>query len=57
MIACYVQPWWLQVPANAGFTLLAFTVGCSVFGFSHEWVLRDPRLEKPLFILDICVVS
>ncbi|CAN0416437.1 unnamed protein product [Pylaiella littoralis] len=57
MIACYVQPWWLQVPANIGFTLLAFAVGCSVFGFSHDWVSQDPRLEKPLFLLDICVVS
>ncbi|CAB1103865.1 unnamed protein product [Ectocarpus sp. CCAP 1310/34] len=57
MVASYVRPWWLQIMANAGFTFLAFVVGCGIFGHSHEWVLRDPNLEKPLFLLDVCVVS
>lgn len=57
VVASLVQPWWLQVLANAGLTLLAFYAGCSVFGHSHEWVLEDPALDKPLFLLDICVVS
>lgn len=56
-VAFHVRPWWLQVLANAGFTLVAFVVGFRIFGFSHAWVLRDPRLEKPLFVLDVCVVS
>lgn len=57
VVALNVQPWWLQILANAGFTLIAFVFGCRIFGFSHAWVLRDPRLEKPLFVLDVCVVS
>ena len=57
VVAFHVRPWWLQVLANAGFTLVAFVFGCRVFGFSHAWVLRDPSLEKPLWVLDVCVVS
>lgn len=57
VVAFHVRPWWLQVLTNAGFTLIAFVFGCRIFRFSHAWVLRDPRLEKPLFVLDICVVS
>lgn len=57
IIAYYIQPWWLQVLTSAGFTLVAFVFGCGIFGHSHEWVLRDPALEKPLFLLNVCVVS
>lgn len=57
VVAFHVQPLCLQVLANVGFTLIAFVFGCRIFGFSHEWVLRDPNLEKPLFVLDVCVVS
>lgn len=56
-MAFHIHPWWLQVMANAGFTLIAFVFGCGIFGHSHEWVLRDPALEKPLFLLNVCVVS
>lgn len=57
MMAYYIGLWWLQVLANTGFTLVAFVLGCGIFGHSHEWVLRDPSLEKPLFLLNLCVVS
>ncbi len=56
-MAYYIGLWWLQVLANTGFTLVAFVLGCGIFGHSHEWVLRDPSLEKPLFLLNLCVVS
>lgn len=57
LAATFIRPWWLQVPANVGLTLLAFVLGGRVFAFSHEWVLRDPRLEPPMWTLDACVVS
>lgn len=55
--AIFVTPWWLQVPTNLGLTMLAFVAGSRLFAFSHEWVLRDPRLEPPLWAINVCVVS
>lgn len=57
LTANYMKPWWVQVPTNVALSVLAFFLGGRVFGFSHEWVLRDPRLELPLWALDVCVIS
>lgn len=55
--AFYVTPWYLQVLVNAAFSFGAFALGKSILGGSHEWVIMDPKLDLPLFLLDICVVS
>lgn len=55
--AHYVEPWWLQIPTNVAISVVAFITGSGIFASSHEWVLRDPKLEPPLWALDICIVS
>lgn len=55
--AVYVTPWYFQLLVNIALSLGAFTVGSGMFGSCHEWVLRDPKLEPPLILLDICAIS
>eukprot|EP00904_Undaria_pinnatifida_P003689 jgi/Undpi1/13320/HiC_scaffold_8.g02979.m1 len=57
LAAYHLDPWWIQLPANAALTLLVSAVGSWVFAFSHQWVLLDPTLDKPLWLLEVCVVS
>ena len=57
VVAVSLRPWWLQVPANLGLTVLAFVLGNAIFISSHHWVLQDPRLEPPMWVLDVCVIS
>lgn len=57
LAASYVRPWWFQMLTNVGLTVLAFAMGSRVFAFSHDWVLRDSRLEKPMWAIELCVIS
>ena len=57
LAAYHLGPWWLQILANTALTLLVSAVGGWVFAHSHHWVLLDPAFEKPLWLLDVCVVS
>ncbi|CAM9767285.1 unnamed protein product [Ascophyllum nodosum] len=57
VVAVFLRPWWLQVPANVGLTVLAFVLGNAIFASSHHWVLQDPRFEPPMWVLDACVIS
>lgn len=52
-----VTPLWLQVLSNLILSLVIFACGCGAFGMSHEWVLKDPKLEPPLWAITVCVVS
>lgn len=57
LVAHFITPWWLQVSASLMLSMIVFGCGRAMFGSSHNWVVRDPRLEPPLWAIDVCVVS
>ncbi|CAM9240807.1 unnamed protein product [Choristocarpus tenellus] len=48
---------WLEVLVNILISLMSFWVGNNIFRWFQDWVVMDPELDPPMWVLDFCTIS